>query len=60
MSVPPGSCGVFEMDFPVPGQIKLVDHALSRVVTKGMLGIIEVSGDRVPDIFEPNLPGDPE
>jgi nitrite reductase (NO-forming) len=60
MSVPPGSCGVFEMDFPAPGQIKLVDHALSRVVTKGMLGIIEVSGDRVPDIFEPNLPGDPE
>lgn len=60
MSVPPGSCGAFEMDFPVPGQVKLVDHALSRVVSKGMLGIIEISGDPVPDIFDPDLPGDPE
>ncbi len=59
MTVPPGSCGVFEMDFPVPGDIKLVDHALSRVVRKGMLGIITVEGPAKPDIFQPKLPGDP-
>lgn len=59
MSVPPGSCGVFEMEFPVPGEVKLVDHALSRVVGKGMLGIIQVNGDPVPEIFQPDLPGDP-
>jgi nitrite reductase (NO-forming) len=60
LSVPPGSCGVFEMDFPVPGSVKLVDHALTRVVSKGMLGIIEIAGDPVPEIFEPDLPGDPQ
>ncbi|MFZ1755199.1 MAG: copper-containing nitrite reductase [Caldilineaceae bacterium] len=59
MSVPPGSCGVFEMEFPVPGQVKLVDHAITRVVSKGMLGIIEVEGPEQPDIFNPTLPGEP-
>jgi len=59
MTVPPGSCGVFELEFPVPGQVKLVDHAITRVVSKGMLGIIEVEGEDQPDIFNPTLPGDP-
>ncbi|MCG6989261.1 MAG: copper-containing nitrite reductase [Gemmatimonadetes bacterium] len=59
MTVPPGSCGVFEMDFPVPGDVKLVDHALSRVVRKGMLGIIHADGTPNPAIFNPKLPGDP-
>ena len=60
LSVPPGSCGVFEMEFPVPGSVKMVDHALTRVVSKGMLGIIEIAGEPVPEIFEPDLPGDPK
>ena len=60
LSVPPGSCGVFEMEFPVPGSVKLVDHALTRVVSKGMLGVIEITGEPVPEIFEPDLPGDPQ
>ncbi len=51
MTVPPGSCGVFEMEFPVPGEVKLVDHALSRVVRKGMLGVIQVEGAENPAIF---------
>lgn len=59
MTVPPGSCGVFEMEFPVPGDVKLVDHALSRVVRKGMLGVISVEGAQDPGIFDPKLPGDP-
>lgn len=53
MAVPPGSCGVFEMETPVPETIKLVDHALSRVVWKGMLGEIEVEGAPRLDIFNP-------
>ncbi len=58
MAVPPGSCGVFEMDFPVPEDVKLVDHALSRVVRKGMLGVIHVAGPAKPSIFQPKLPGE--
>jgi nitrite reductase (NO-forming) len=54
MLVPPGSCGVFEMDFPVPGKVKLVDHALSRVIHKGMLGIIQVDGPEQLALFNPN------
>ena len=53
--VPPGSCGVFEMEFPVPGEVKLVDHALTRVVHKGMLGIIDVQGAPNPKIFDAGL-----
>jgi len=57
MVVPPGSCGVFEMDFPVPGEVKLVDHALSRVTRKGMLGIIQVDGPEQLALFNPNPDG---
>jgi nitrite reductase (NO-forming) len=52
--VPPGSCGIFEMELPVPQTIKLVDHALTRVVSKGMIGAIEVEGAPRLDIFNPN------
>lgn len=53
MTVAPGSCGVFEMNFPVPQTVKLVDHALSRVARKGFLGEIEIEGEAKPDIFDP-------
>ncbi|WP_138430994.1 copper-containing nitrite reductase [Fodinibius saliphilus] len=53
--VPPGSCGIFEMDFPVPGPVKMVDHALTRVAKKGMLGIINVEGAKEADIFDPDI-----
>ncbi len=49
--VPPGSCFVGHMDLPVPATIKLVDHALSRVVHKGLLAEIAVSGPAKPDLF---------
>ena len=52
--VAPGSCGIFEMDFPVPEKSFLVDHALSRYNRKGMLGVIEVEGEQKPHIFNPN------
>ena len=37
----------------MPGEIKLVDHALSRVARKGALAVIEVEGDAQSDIFDP-------
>lgn len=51
--VAPGSCGIFEMDFPVPEKSFLVDHALTRYAHKGMLGVIEVEGEPRPDIYNP-------
>ncbi|MFB6286391.1 MAG: copper-containing nitrite reductase [Candidatus Bipolaricaulia bacterium] len=58
MAVPPGSCGIFEMEFPVPETVKLVDHALSRVARKGMLGEIKVEGEAKPEIFDANPGGE--
>ena len=49
--VPPGSTFVGHMKLPVPQTIKLVDHALSRVVWKGLLAEIKVEGPDNPDIF---------
>jgi nitrite reductase (NO-forming) len=41
------------MHFPVPGPIKLVDHALSRVARKGALAVVGVEGEENPEIFDP-------
>ncbi len=57
VGVPPGSCGVFELDFPVPSTIHLVDHALSRVESKGMGGDIVVEGEPDTSIFDPDFNG---
>lgn len=57
VAVPPGSCGVFELDFPVPSTVHLVDHALSRVEAKGMGGDIEVEGEPDTSIFDPDFNG---
>lgn len=51
--VSPGSCAVLEMELPVPGEVKLVDHALTRVVHKGMLGVIDVKGPPNRAVFDP-------
>jgi len=52
--VPPGSTMVGELDLPVPETIKLVDHALSRVARKGMLGEITVDGPSDGTLFDPS------
>lgn len=54
MTVGPGSCGIFELDFPVPSTIHLVDHALSRVEYKGMGADIEVEGSPDKSIYDPD------
>ncbi|MDY7081982.1 MAG: nitrite reductase, copper-containing, partial [Halobacteria archaeon] len=60
VAVPPGSCVIAEMEFPVPERVKLVDHALSRVARKGMLGMIDVQGKERNDIFDPEPNGKDE
>lgn len=54
-AVAPGSCGIFEMEFPVPETVKLVDHALSRVARKGMMATITANGSDKPELFATNL-----
>jgi nitrite reductase (NO-forming) len=51
--VPPGSAAVTTMSFPVPGEFKLVDHALSRVARKGALAIVTAEGEEDHDVFDP-------
>jgi nitrite reductase (NO-forming) len=58
--VPPGSCMVGTMEFPVPERVKLVDHALSRVARKGLLAEIDVLGEENTDVFDPEVDGEDE
>ncbi len=52
--VAPGTVTAAEIETPVPGPIKLVDHALSRVVRKGRLAVLKVDGEPRPDIYDPD------
>lgn len=52
--VQPGSCTIGTMHSPVPGGIKIVDHALSRVARKGALAVVDVQGDANTNIFDPD------
>lgn len=42
--VPPGNAIVADMELPVPQTIKIVDHAMTRVMNKGVMAEIEVAG----------------
>lgn len=53
VTVPPGSAFVGEMNLPLAETIKLVDHSLTRVVSKGAAAEIEVSGKDAPEIYKP-------
>ncbi|MFB6122251.1 MAG: copper-containing nitrite reductase [Haloferacaceae archaeon] len=52
--VAPGSTAIATMNFPVPGNFKLVDHALTRVARRGCMAIVAAEGEERPDIFDPN------
>jgi nitrite reductase (NO-forming) len=56
VAVPPGDTLVAELALPVPGGIKLVDHALTRVVRKGMVAALDVAGPAQPHIFHAVAP----
>ncbi|NEU55549.1 copper-containing nitrite reductase [Halorussus sp. MSC15.2] len=51
--VAPGSTTIATMNFPVPGNFKLVDHSLSRVARKGCMAIVQADGKERPDLFDP-------
>ncbi|WP_049908977.1 copper-containing nitrite reductase [Halorubrum saccharovorum] len=51
--VAPGTATVGEMELPVPGPIKVVDHALSRAGRRGALAVVNVDGEPNPDVYEP-------
>lgn len=53
ISVPPGGATIVEFKVTVPGDYKLVDHALGRVA-KGAAGTLTVTGPNNPDVF--NVP----
>jgi len=50
--VAPGTVACAEIDTPVPGPIKLVDHALTRVARRGLLGVLDVEGEERPEIYD--------
>jgi nitrite reductase (NO-forming) len=50
--VPPGNAIVADMELPVPQTIKIVDHAMTRALSKGAMAEIEVTGAPNPEIFK--------
>jgi nitrite reductase (NO-forming) len=52
--VPPGNAIVADMDLPVPQTIKIVDHAMTRATSKGVIAEIEVTGKENLEIFNAN------
>jgi len=52
--VPPGNAIVADMELPVPQNLKIVDHAMTRAMHKGVIAEIEVTGPENPEIFNPN------
>ncbi|MBX0302157.1 copper-containing nitrite reductase [Haloarcula salinisoli] len=52
--VQPGSCAIATLHAEVPGPIKLVDHALSRVARKGAMAVISREGEANTDVFDPD------
>jgi len=54
LPVAPGSACVAHMSFPVPGDFKLVDHALSGVARKGAIAVVRATGPEDDEIFDPD------
>lgn len=51
-AVLPGGSSIVEFTVDVPGKYLLVDHALARM-NKGAWAILEVTGDKNPELFSP-------
>lgn len=51
VTIPSGGSVITDIEFTVPGTFIIVDHAIARVY-KGLVGMIKVSGDPNPEIFE--------
>ena len=51
--VPAGGATIADFRVEVPGTFIMVDHSIFRATEKGALGLIEVTGDDRPLIFNP-------
>jgi nitrite reductase (NO-forming) len=51
--IPPGGAAIIDFKVDVPGAYILVDHAISRAIDKGAVGILEVGGNEAPQVFKP-------
>ena len=51
IAIPPGSAAIVEFKVDVPGDYKLVDHAVIRI-SKGAVGTLHVTGPEDPSIFK--------
>jgi nitrite reductase (NO-forming) len=49
--VPAGGATYVEFDLAVPGDFILVDHALTRAIDGGAVGILSVTGEENPSVF---------
>ena len=58
--IPPGGAAIVEFKVDVPGAYILVDHSIFRAIDKGAVGILEVTGKEVPEIFKPIKSGAPD
>ena len=54
--VPPGNAIVADMKVPVPQTIRIVDHSMTRAMSKGAMAEMEVSGEANPEIFSVKSP----
>lgn len=52
--VPPGGAVVVDLEFDVPANYILVDHALTRAFHKGAIGIITVTGAEDTTVYDEN------
>lgn len=50
--IPAGGAAIVEFKVEVPSNLILVDHALFRTFNKGALGVLEVTGEENPVVFE--------
>lgn len=55
-NIPAGGATIVEFDVDYPGEYVLVDHALMRT-DKGAWGILEVTGEADPEIFDGDFSG---
>lgn len=56
-TVPPGDAAILQFKTRMPGQFVLVDHAIERV-TKGLVGILNVTGPDVAHLMYAGRPDD--
>ena len=52
LEIPAGGATMVDFKVEVPGTYILVDHALTRAIDRGAAGLLIVTGDDNPDVFQ--------